>query len=280
MKNITFKHALLAVDLSKSSDDLVYCMGDLKTLGIEKITLLTAVSNPYPGGPEKFERSPFETKLESYSQNLRERGFETDWELKVESSIYAPVTILKTAKELNNDILVIGHRGHNRLSELLLGSVASEVIQRAILPVLLLRISDNPGQNEISKCENLTRNILLPTDFSENSDRAMEVFENEKLGQAKVTLLNVQTKSTSDNTTLLKERENILKKMGLKHVQSDTKIGNVGLTITDYAIEHDITMIIMGSQGKNFVENLFVGSNSMRVARHTSKPLLLIPADR
>lgn len=275
-----FKHALLAVDLSKSSDDLIYCMEDLKNLGIEKITLVTAVSKPYPGGPEKFDTSSFEAKLESYSQTLRKEGFYTERELKVESNIYAPVTILKTAQELQADLLILGHRGHNRFSELFLGSVASEVIQRAILPVLLLRISDDPGNNEVSICKNLTHNILLPTDFSENSDRAMKVFENKKLGQAKVTILHVQTTSTSDNIKLMEQRENDLKKMGIEHVQSDTKMGNVGLEITKYADEKDMSMIIMGSQGKGFVENLFLGSNSMRVARHTSKPLLLIPADR
>ncbi|MDZ7756837.1 universal stress protein [Rhodohalobacter sp.] len=275
-----FKHALLAVDLSKSSKDLVHCMGDLKTLGIEKITLVTAVSKPYPGGPEKFDTSSFEAKLESYSQNLRDQGFDTDWELKVESNIYAPVTILKTAKELQADLLILGHRGHNRFSELFLGSVATEVIQRAILPVLLLRISDDPDKNDVSICKNLTHNILLPTDFSENADRAMEVLENDMLSESNVTILHVQPASTYDVSTLMEDRENKLKEMGLKQVQSDTKSGNVGLTITEYADENDISMIIMGSQGKGFVENLFVGSNSMRVARHTSKPLLLIPADR
>ncbi len=275
-----FKHALLAVDLSRSSDDLVDCMENLKTLGVDKITLVTAVSNPYPIGPEKFDTSPFEAKLKSYSQNLNEQGFDADWKLHVESNIYAPVTILKTAKELKTDLLVIGHRGHNRLSEFFLGSVATEVIQRANLPILLLRISDDPGVGEVSICKNLIDKILLPTDFSENSDKAMEVFKNKKMWQAKVTVLNVQTASPSDNTKLLQKRENDLRKMGVKHVHSDTDFGKTWLKITEYADEKDMSLIIMGSQGKGFVKNLFIGSNSMRVARYTSKPLLLIPADR
>jgi len=36
-----FNHALLALDLSESSDDLVYCMGDLKNLGIQRIAMIT-----------------------------------------------------------------------------------------------------------------------------------------------------------------------------------------------------------------------------------------------
>ncbi|MEX0723538.1 MAG: universal stress protein [Gracilimonas sp.] len=275
-----FKHTLLAVDLSRSSDDLVYCMGDLKKLGIEKVTLITAVSKPYPGGPEKFDTSTFEDRLESYVQNLSDQGFETDWELKVESNIYAPVIILNAAKELQADLLILGHRGQNRVSEFFLGSVASEIIQRAEMPILLLRISDDPENNEVSICKNLTREILLPTDFSKNSDKAMEVFENEKMRDSKVTILNVQTTPSPGKKDWLEERANYLKKIGVKEVSSETKHGNVWVEITEYADKKDMSMIVMGAQGKGFVERLFVGSNSMRVARFTSKPLLLIPAER
>ena len=87
----------------------------------------------------------------------------------------------------------------------------------------------------------MTHNILLPTDFSENADRAMEVFENEKLSQSNVTILHVQPASTYDVSSLMEDRENELKEMGLEQVRSDTKSGNVGLTITEYADENDIS---------------------------------------
>ncbi|MDZ7659365.1 universal stress protein [Fodinibius sp.] len=277
-----FEHALLAVDLSKSSDDLVHCMGDLKKLGISKVTLLTAVSNPYPGGPEKFDTSSFEKKLEGYAQKLNKQGFDADWKLEIQSSIYAPVTILQVAEELSADLLIVGHRGHNRLSELLLGSVASEIIQRSARPVLLLRVSDSEDDTNISICKNLTSHILAPTDFSENADRALLVFGNGQLKASNVTLLHVQNASDAAKEKELNKRKDWLTEKGIETVEATAVVSShrPWKKITEYADQKDASMIVMGSQGKGYVEDLFIGSNSHRVARRTTKPLLLIPADQ
>jgi nucleotide-binding universal stress UspA family protein len=275
-----FKHALLAVDLSKSSDDLVHCMEDLEKLGIKKVTLMTAVSNPYPGGAEKFDRSPFESKLTSYSQNISDQGFEADFVLKVESSIYAPVIILKTARELEVDLLILGHRGHNRFSELFLGSVASEIIQRSVLPTLLLRVSDESDNKNVSICKNFTKRILVPTDFSDNADRVLKLFENVELRDSQVILLHIQSETNPAFEAEMKHRKDFLVNRGIKNVESLTLQGDVWESITEYADKNDVSLIAMGSQGRGYLSSLFIGSNSMRVARYTSKPLMLIPADR
>ncbi|HMB97273.1 MAG TPA: universal stress protein [Balneolaceae bacterium] len=274
-----FNHALLALDLSESSDDLVHCVGDLKDLGIEQVTLLTVISNPYPGGPEKFDTSSMEEKLKNYASKVKNQGFQTDYKLKIESGTYAPVTILKEAKNLSADLLILGHRGHNRMAELILGSVASEILQRANMPVLLLRISDQPGNNAVSICKSLTKNFLIATDFSDNADKMLSLFENQQLKSSNVTLLYVRTSSAVKNESeKLENRADKLRKKGVDKI--DTKIleGHVALQIENFANKNNNTLIIMGAQGKGFVEQLFIGSNSLRVARLTSKPLLLIPA--
>lgn len=274
-----FNHALLALDLSESSDDLVHFLGDLKDLGIEQVTLLTVISNPHPGGPEKFDTSSMEEKLKNYTSKVKSQGFQTDYKLKIESGAYAPVTILKEAKNLSADLLILGHRGHNRMAELILGSVASEILQRADIPILLLRISDQSGDNAVSVCKNLTKDILIATDFSNNSDKILSLFENQQLKSSTITLLYVRTSSAGQNENKkLEDRADKLRKKGVDKI--DTKIleGHVALQIEKFANKNNNTLIIMGAQGKGFVEQLFIGSNSMRVARLTSKPLLLIPA--
>lgn len=275
-----FEHALLAVDLSPSSDDLVNCLGDLKKLGIKKITLITAVSNPYPGGSEKFDTSGFEGKLIEYSSSVTKQGFESDWKLKVEAGSYAPVSILNTANEINADILILGHRGHNRFSELFLGSVANEILNRANLPVLLLRISDKPGNSDVSICRNLTQNILLATDFSQNSDKALKALGNfEKIENSEVHLVHVKTRNAENNESAhLEERIEILKSIGIPNVQATILEGNTAFEINKFANQQNCTLIVMGAQGKGFIKELFIGSNSVRVARFTSNPLLLVPA--
>lgn len=275
-----FVHALLAVDLSSSSEDMVHCMGDLKSIGIEKVTLVTSISNPYPGGPEKFDRSGFEQKLIEYSSFLAKQGFESDWKLKVETGTYAPFTILKTANEINVDLLILGNRGHNRLSELFLGSVANEILHRANLPILLLSISDKPGDANVSICRNLTENILLATDFSQNSDKAMSVIKSlSSPKNSTIHLVHVKTRiENKREDEKLQERLESIQKSDFKEVQGAILEGNTAFKINQFAAEKNCTLIVMGSQGKGFIKELFIGSNSIRVARFTSKPLLLIPA--
>lgn len=272
-----FTHAMLALDLSLSSNDLVQGMVDLKEIGIRKVTLFTVVTKEYPDGHEKFDRSMYESMLSDYAAQLQDNGLETEWNLKEKMGAYVPKEILAGMNELDTDLLVIGNKGHNLLADMLLGSVASEVIQRADVPVLLLRISDEPGKGEVSICKNVRRNILLPIDFSKAADGALEVFEQEELRDTSVLVLNVQTMPKEGESEKLKDRVDYLKRIGVKEVKSDIIHGNIWIEITEYADKKNMSMIVMGSQGKGYVEDVFIGSNSLRVARHTSKPLLLIP---
>jgi nucleotide-binding universal stress UspA family protein len=48
-------------------------------------------------------------------------------------------TILEHAKDMNNDVIVIGNRGHSKLREMMLGSVSHHVAQHAHVPVLVMR---------------------------------------------------------------------------------------------------------------------------------------------
>lgn len=272
-----FTHALLALDLSSSSDDLVKGMADLSDIGIQKVTLFTVVTKDYPNGYKKFDRKTSESKMSEYATHLIDNGLDADWTIKEEKNAYAPTEILSAMHELKADLLVMGNKGHTLLADVLLGSVASEVIHRADVPVLLLRISDEPGKGEVSICKNIQGNILLPVDFSEAADSAMQVFEQAELRDSSVTVLNIQTLPKAGEPDKLQERVDYLKRIGVKEVKSETKHGNIWIEITEYADKNDMSMILMGSQGKGYAEDIFIGSNSLRVARHTSKPLMLIP---
>lgn len=275
-----FTHAMLALDLSSSSADLVKGMADLNEIGIKKVTLFTVVTKDYPNGRDKFDRSAYESKLSDHAAYLKQNGLETEWVLKVEKGSYAPTEILESMNEIGSDLLVIGNKGHTLLADMFLGSVASEVIHRAEVPLLLLRISDRPGKGKVSICTNIRRHILLPIDFSEAADQAMQAFQQDELRDSTVTVLNVQTMPKEGEPDKLQERVDYLDRIGVREVHSETRHGNIWIEITEYADKNDVSMILMGSQGKGYAEDVFIGSNSLRVARHTSKPLMLIPANR
>jgi nucleotide-binding universal stress UspA family protein len=51
----------------------------------------------------------------------------------------AATEIAAAARDHAIDLIVIGHRGHNRLAQVLLGSVAKRVVETAPCPVLIVR---------------------------------------------------------------------------------------------------------------------------------------------
>jgi nucleotide-binding universal stress UspA family protein len=57
----------------------------------------------------------------------------------IEAKGHADEKILETASDQNMDLIVMGAYGHNRLRELILGSVTSQVIRKSPIPVLLAR---------------------------------------------------------------------------------------------------------------------------------------------
>ncbi len=53
--------------------------------------------------------------------------------------------IIKEAKRVNADVIVMGSHGHSAFGEMLLGSVAHKVTQRSPVPVLLVPVREDEG---------------------------------------------------------------------------------------------------------------------------------------
>jgi len=53
--------------------------------------------------------------------------------------------IIKEAKRVNADVIVMGSHGHSAFGEMLLGSVAHKVTQRSPVPVLLVPVRVDEG---------------------------------------------------------------------------------------------------------------------------------------
>jgi len=85
-----------------------------------------------------------------------------------------PITnILEIIRARNIDLVVIGTHGHKGFNRLVLGSVTEQVIHEAVCPVLVVSRPQR-GFLTPSRTEPLPlRIILLATDFSRSSDRAL-----------------------------------------------------------------------------------------------------------
>jgi len=69
-----------------------------------------------------------------------------------------------------------------------------------------------------------------------------------------------------------------VKSRGVSEVTIDLTVGDPAQEIIDRATKGNFSLIVMGSQGKGSVQEVFIGSVSNKVVRHTCVPVLLIPA--
>lgn len=303
MMKSTFVHALVALDQSDASDLIVNALPQFKKFGTKKVTLVTVVSIPFTGSRTEFNTEGYTKKLASYKQKLEKEGLIVDTELRSGTYYYPPTEILTSAKERDADFVIIGSRGQSKVQEMLLGSTATEILQRSRLPVFLFNIDmewdkDDTDQRNLVMTQSVDSaldHVLHATDFSDTADRAFEVVKQldseGKIG--KVTFIHVQghhaialkdpvsrDELTEGSRSHLDEMRNSLS----DHTRNNSEIiitfGTPGKEIITAIEENNVTLAVMGSQGKGFVHEFFLGGVSTQVTRFSKIPVLLVPAKR
>ena len=91
---------------------------------------------------EKMEKNAYE-ELNKLAKSIKNT-------LKVETLIRqgkAFVEIIKTAKEKDMDLIVMGSHGRTGISHMLMGSVAEKVVRKANCPVLIVRDKNTPSDS-------------------------------------------------------------------------------------------------------------------------------------
>ena len=98
--------------------------------------------------------------------------------------------------------------------------------------------------------------ILVPTDFSENAQRAVSyAVELAKQCSAKLHLLRILNESQD----ALDEQAKVIAAAGVEHFTA-IREGTVHEVIRDYAKEHDVDLVIVGTHGRTGVSKLMYGS--------------------
>ncbi|WP_458629253.1 universal stress protein [Winogradskyella sp. PC D3.3] len=138
------------------------------------------------------------------------------------------------------------------------------------------------------------KKIIVPVDFSEHSEFALEAAASlaQKYGSELIVLhmLELSNAIISSASEALNQEavfylklaeqkfESFLDKPyleGLK-VTPIVKHFKVWSEVNDVALEHQANLIIMGSQGVSGLKEVFVGSNTEKVVRHSDVPVLVI----
>jgi len=287
-----FKTIVLATDLSPAWNEIVACAGEFKALGCSQVILTHVITVKFMSGMEGILHSTARPQLVAQQQQLEAQGLH----VTVEIPMGLPGDSLNDiACRYGADLIVVGSHGQSLWREGVLGCFTCAVLHNAHHPVLLLKVKlkepGHPGSCQISGAEVL-RHVLLPTDFSEISHRALEYVERlAAKGLGQVTLLNALDVPGGEETyppgyqeiaagaarDLLEQWKQRLLQAGVPIVLDRFDLGHPLPAILRVLESQDISLIVMGTQGKGFIREIFLGSVAHNVSRLATCPVLLVP---
>jgi len=288
-----FSKIILASELSQGAVDVVRCMKGLKKFGVKKCLILQCFNKDEINATVSlFIANLYEENLKKQKEILTEQGYEVEIRL-----ISGPLKreINRIALEEGYSIIVAEADSNSLLGEAFFAGVSREVIHHAIKPVLLIRTPDYFQEDSKSLNEyDIAEHILFPTDFSDNAKMAFEyVKKMASQGVKSVTIVHVQDQSRVDSHLVHRIEEfndkDFDRLMKLKNelqetadVEVDVQLiyGYPYVEIIRLIDEREIPLVVMGSQGRGFIKELYLGSLSHNIARNSSASVLLIPANR
>ena len=200
--------------------------------------------------------------------------------------------ILRMAECEEADLIVLGSRGLRGAKELFLGSVSSGVLHHAHCPVLIVR-GDNAhcGTGKV-------RNILLASDGSPHAQNAAKaaVEMAQKFGTS-LTVLNVYEDLSAasapgqDDTLISATDVGVYAKQWLDYVAQPVmelakeagvycsfvqEGGKPEDAILNFAAQHGVDLIVLGSRGLRGYQRMLLGSVSNRVVHQADCPVLVV----
>ena len=240
-----------------------------------------------PPGVDDEEAGPLATQgqhaLDDVAKQAAEAGVEAATAL-VSGDADVDRAILRYVDEHDVDCIVMGTHGRRGIGRFILGSVAEETIRGSPVPVVTVH-EDTGVPTEFSS-------ILVPTDGSDTSDRALE----EAVGLADATGASITGAYVVDDTVVrdgagMQVAMDALEDAGEEILQSFTRQAEAAgaeqidttilhgvpyHAIVNYADEEDVDCIVLGSHGRTGVDRYLLGSIAERVIRLSDVPVLTV----
>lgn len=219
--------------------------------------------------------------LQASARNLERPGVRIEQKVLRGSPARA---IAAEAVAFGADLIITGTRGRSRLTSLLIGSVAGEVVDRAPCPVLVARSTT-------------LRHVLLASDGSGVSTAASEIVARWPIFRAtRITVLSVgadpapAVRPTSGGPRDGEERRDArgvaaaaasgLTANGMDAV-AEVVAGDPAAAIVDFAQRQSVDLIVLGSRGHSGWKRTVLGSVARAVlsAAGTSVLIVRLPLD-
>jgi nucleotide-binding universal stress UspA family protein len=289
-----FSTILLATDLSPASDSVVDYAKTLRPLGCRRVVLAHVIYVKHMVGLSEALKEEASPKLDAQKMALEAEGFE----VSVEMPVGVPgIELTRLAQELDCKAIVIGSHGHSLARSIALGCVPTDVVHRAEVPVLIVRLEIlEEGEERCCRVvsTDILSHVLYATDFSDNAERAFRYVEEfARRGCKKMTLMHVQDISrirphlehrlrefNEIDRSRLERMASRLRDLGVEEIDLQIPYGAPASEIVNYVQNACPSVVVMGIHGRGFIADIFVGSVAHNVARLSQSPVLLVPPVR
>jgi nucleotide-binding universal stress UspA family protein len=203
-------------------------------------------------------------------------------ELVVHEGIAAD-SILSFAQERKADLIVVGTHGRRGFDRLVLGSVTDRVMRTAPCPVLAISKlpHDSSAAGEGRRHVHHLSRILFCTDFSENSERALNyAISTTAEYDAELTLLHVleevpsPAKTEEAIATATEHLDKLIPQEARKSlkIRRAVRMGKPYQQIIQFLAEAQIDMVTMGVSGRGALDRAVFGSTTYRVMQLDRAP--------
>jgi nucleotide-binding universal stress UspA family protein len=285
-----FDRVVMATDLSPAWDQIVGCGGELLHLGCSGVILTYVITPNFFAGSGESLPPPAASRLADQRRVLEARGLE----VIIETPIGLPGRSLNgVAQKYGASLIIIGSHGKSRWREGVLGTISAAVLHNIQFPLLVLpvRVADGQAPSCLWHCSALLDHLLFPTDFSQTAAEAMCYLELlAPRGVNQVTLLHALMTTPEKSGSLqgaaearavarnfLDLLQGRLEVAGVTAVQTRIAEGHPVSVILEVLKTTDISLIVLGTQGKGFITEISLGSVAHNISRFAPCPLLLIP---
>ena len=279
------KTAILALDLSPAAEPLLECAAVLRRWGVGRLVIVHVVRMGYGQAPGDRALQEIAEWLEGRADRLR--GADLRVEVKVRAAGSPADGILAVSNEAKADLIALGSRSHNLASRLFLGSVASDMVRRTQVPLLLEWLEptgDGATRGCAAVCAVTLRHVLLATDLSKHAGSAESAAVALASDAQRVDCLAVLTADAIDATPALP----LMARAALDalvaridaaggHGEALVLEGDPHEVIARVAQERDCSLIICGKHGQHWVQSMVIGSTALRLCEMAGRPVLLVP---
>ena len=245
---------LLAVDGSRSADrarDLIAALPWQESARVRIVSVASTV------GEDEVLRVHRDA-LDAAVREIRSANSDLDVQPVLIRGRAASV-IVDQAREMEADVIVLGHRGQGRWDSMLLGSVAAEVVDRAPCPVLVAR-DEHLGA------------VILADDGSPHARAAEGIVTRWPLFSGlPVTVVTVADGRFPFASTAAGR----LREAGFD-ATPEARTGDPADQIIAAADEHGAGLIVVGTRGQTRLRRLILGSVAQKVLLNASCSVLVV----